>query len=546
MTCCPHDALPALVVRPWGIALLALFALAIACTVVVLRGHARRAPPWAPLALVGLALGALALRWFGAPWTFQHEYLRNAATIDVYLWSPQVHIFGELGPALYRAAAWAFGGEESAVFGVNALLGALTAPATALLVLALGGRFPAALFAGLLLAVSPHHLRLSPSEELYVPGALFAVWSLALLADHLARPHALKLGASLALLVLACETRVDFLLFAGFLPALVVCTRGLGGVRLFFKPWALAAMAGAAGMLVPWALRFFNPESGPPGVAGLRPALLTNQLFFDPEVTPVLSWLFLAAGLGWWLRRATGRGLFLVLVAQGCVMSSIFVFHNWPYDLRTQVMALPFFAALCGGAAGWAAEWTAARPRARVAAAALLTAAALSSLLTHRSFVTEEYDQQREWRFLTEAVPKLPAAGRLLTVRTNRRVAEGRPVELDAFPTFVSVRARKRMRLLDLTELADSGAYPAPPPPGAPAAERLYFYQGLYCFYAQQTEPLPEPMTARCLGVTSRYLLRPLVVEEVHARRFSPGALTGDGAPFTLGFYEVVGLRARP
>ena len=62
----------------------------------------------------------------------------------------------------------------------------------------------------------------------------------------------------------------------------------------------------------------------------------------------------------------------------------------------------------------------------------------------------------------------------------------------------------------------------------------------MFCYFAFDEEPLPNPMTPACLAVRERYALDPLYVTDLDTQGYSP--LHYAPPPYRIGFFR---LRAR-
>jgi hypothetical protein len=150
-------------------------------------------------------------------------------------------------------------------------------------------------------------------------------------------------------------------------------------------------------------------------------------------------------------------------------------------------------------------------------------------VVSSRGFVTELRDQQLEWAFLERTVPRLPDRLTLLSaVEVGGR-------NLDVFPEFLLQRAGKQYQMVELRRVA-GGEVPWPA-----GGDDLLFYQGMFCYFAFDDEPSPDPMAARCRAVHEHYVAEPLFVADLdtlgYSRlRYAPG-------PFRIGFFR---LQARP
>jgi hypothetical protein len=169
-----------------------------------------------------------------------------------------------------------------------------------------------------------------------------------------------------------------------------------------------------------------------------------------------------------------------------------------------------YLVLLAGGAVPvWMAAWCRRPQLGTVLGIALLLLSAVGVIARWRGFVGELKDQQLEWAFLERHVSALPARGMLITA------VEGGGHNLDAFPEFLLTRSGRRYALVDVRRAAE-GTVAWPESTGD-----LLFYQGMFCYFAFDDEPAPEPMTPSCRAVHERYAAEPLLVEDLHTEGYS-------------------------
>ncbi|MDX2166791.1 MAG: hypothetical protein SF182_06995 [Deltaproteobacteria bacterium] len=514
------------------VAILVSFALLVLGTAAVLRREwrARRPAPLAVGLLAAVWAAGLALRLLLSPRTFLHEYYHIAETISGHLTGSIVPAYGHTGPVLFRAVAALLGraADIEVIFLTNAVLASLAIPAVALLDLALLRSWPRALCAAVLLAVLPLHLRFSAAEDLFVTALSFALWAAALFALSLRTHRALDVFCAALALSLAMQTRPELLFFPAVLVALAVLAVP-GGWRWLFAWPTLAALALLAGLLAPRLLELHGVLTSAPSPAAALPSLshvLATLVLLDPRVTPPLYWLLLLGGLAWGAWRTPGLVAWVAAVFFGYVLFSMSLFDNPPYRLRAQLLPTAFTVlAAAGIASAWLALF-AHRPRlGRLLGGLALLALAALLVASGRGFVTELRDQQREWAFLRRSVPQLPERGTLLAaVQVGGR-------NLDAFPDILLQQAQKRYALVDVRQAAD-GEVAWPEPSG-----ELLWYQGMFCYFAFDEDPPPEPMTAACRAVHERYVAEPLIVEDLDVPGYS--LLRYAAPPYRIGFFRL-------
>lgn len=517
--------------------LAATFLLVLVGTLAVLHRESAGAPARAVAALVLVWAVGLGLRLWLSPWTFLHEYYHIAETVPAYLSGETFPGYGKTGPALFRLVGLALGrGDDvQTIFLTNAVISSLAIPAAGLLVLAVTGSWGQALCAAVLLAVLPQHLRFSAAEDLFVQAITFGMWSLALFASYLrtGRRVDVLLGALVA--ALATQTRPDMIFFPVVLVAFILCVRPGGWRALFAWPTVLAGVLLAA-LLVPHVLDVLRSAqergSGVPNLPILR-RYLETLILLDRQVTPILYPLLIVVGAGWASMRRRGWLLWIVAVYVGFTLFSISMFDNPPWRLRSQNLPMSYLVLLAAGVVPvWRAAW---RRHARigdVTGVALLALSALAVVAGWRGFVAELKDQQLEWAFLERRVPELPADATLLTA------VDTGGSNLDAFPEFLLARSGRRYPLVDVRRAA-AGTVAWPPP-----TDELLFYQGMFCYFAFDREPSPDPMTPVCRAVHERYVAEPLLIEDLRTEGYSALRYAQGGrGTYRIGFYR---LKPRP
>ena len=129
-------------------------------------------------------------------------------------------------------------------------------------------------------------------------------------------------------------------------------------------------------------------------------------------------------------------------------------------------------------------------------------------------------------------MPQLPAQGTLITA------VEAGGHNLDAFPEFLLTRGARQYTLVDVRSVV-KGTAAWPQATGEPTKE-LIFYQGMFCYFAFDDEPSPDPMTPVCRAVHERYVAEPLLVEDLHTEGYSPLRYAQGGrGVYRIGFYRL-------
>jgi hypothetical protein len=213
----------------------------------------------------------------------------------------------------------------------------------------------------------------------------------------------------------------------------------------------------------------------------------------------------------------------------GFTVFALSIFDNPPYHLRVQDLPTSFLVLAAAGAVPvWMAAWRRRQQLGALLGVALLVLTAAAILARWRGFVGELKDQQLEWVFLERHVAELPAKGTLITA------VEAGGQDLDAFPEFLLTRSDRRYALVDVRR-ANEGAVAWPDPTG-----EILFYQGMFCYFASDGEPAPEPMTAACRAVYEHYAAEPFLVEDLHTEGYSTLRYARGGrGPYRIGFYRL-------
>jgi hypothetical protein len=534
------------------LSLLLLFLLMAAAALRIATSPARGPVPWRHLAgVAGLTLLAGVLRFTMSPHAFLHEYYHHGVFVPELLSSPGFQAnYGEVGPALYRLVHLVIGGPgETAIFATNAVLATLTIPALIALDLALFRAWPRALFAGLILAVLPQHLRFSGAEDPVIPATLFAVASAAFAVSWVDSRRTVALVGAVAATALTMQSRTELMAWPLFLFLLLWAARGRAGLRALLRPELLAAAGVLAVLVLPRLDRIVNPPADvlpvqvTPGTWWRHVAPLLNPFHEDyrfvvlwPSVTPPFLWLLVAAGAVRAWRRDRSAWLGVAGVVFGYVVVTTWIHSNPPFLIRTQVFGTPWCAVLAAGALPLAIDLSArlSHPVPRRILVAILPALVLAGLATHGSWVVRPTEAWQEFEFLREQVPRLPPDARVLTI------VEPGARDMDAFPAFLLERTGRRdVRLIDLRAVLDGReSWPDPGPD-------LVFFQGMFCHFSFfAVDPPPDPLADRCLRVQERYRMVPWATATLDGVPGSHMAYSKGGVgPWDVGLFQVTGLR---
>jgi hypothetical protein len=488
----------------------------------------RSAPPaWAGVALVALTLLAAVLRLTISPRTFLHEFYHVPETITLLFDDPDGAHYGLTGPAIYRAADFLLGGREQAVFLANAVLATLTITAVVLFDLALFANWTRALLAGAFACLLPVHLRFSASEELWIPGILFACWSLAAWACWVKSRSTAALVAATLSLALAMQARPELLLLPVAHLALFFAWTPRSEWRSLLQRGVVVAVIGLAILLAPHLTHMANARNVAAGTTvPAWSALQERTILLDRSVTPsALKWM---AVLGaWWGLRQNPRTMWwLLALAAMYLLVPMAAYVNRPCIYRTEMFSLALTTMVAAGAPSLVAEMIG-NTRWLLPAATVSVGLMAFGLWARRTFVTELLDQQQEIAFVQEAVAGLPQDVEI--------VVPAHPVEdyMDRFPGFLLERTQDTFRLTEVDAAQGCDHWPAPHP-------GLYVYEGMFCHFSVRGPP-PEPRAAACEDIFRHYTMRPANVRLLQTRGYSEVSYAKP--PFEIGFFEVTGVR---
>jgi len=510
--------------------LLAVFLALTAITAWLLAGISYRSPPprWAAWSLAALMAGAFVLRMTLSPWGMLHEFHHASSYFGGLLFDNSLqHLGSETGPAIYRAVNWLFGGEEQAIFAFNAVLATLTILAVVLMDYALFRKWPRALFAGLLLAVLPQHLRYSGSEVLFIPSMLFFLWTGALLIHYLDSRRLVVALAAVFALFLATQTRPEMLLTPFLCALIIVFARSENKLRILIEWRTVLVVAVLASLFMIKHLYSETSVGLPPHFPNLDINLLDIK-WIDIRITPVVLWLFWSAGFVWGLKFQTGATLWLVFSAAVFTLGSLLIFENELYDIRSQLLSVPFHVMVAAGSVQvilscrQVLRWT------WIPLMATVLTLPVLGLANRSDFVTEEMASQQEWGFIQDTVSQLPdGLGWELLAELQTEAP---------FPVDLLWRHGKLLKPRDLRILSELQEMPDP-------GIGLVFYQGLYCYVSRQGETT-KPMRPYCADMFSSYELRAVATRILHGRGDPDMNYTvGNRGPFNVGFYVVLGPR---
>lgn len=480
---------------------------------VVLGVAARRLPRPGGRAAIGGALVVMALtilaavvRYSDSLWSVSHEnalgyvILEDAARLDRF------PTYGLGGHVLYNLAFLLAPDTPTSVFGLNFVLSVASVPLVFSVVRRLFASAGAGLVSAALLAAHPTHIRMSASENLFIPFLFFALLGLAALLWALdgERERApwgqrlmLLVGAALSL-ALAVQIRPLGVVLA--LPAALVFLLHGGSPRDRLRSSAtwVALVVGLVVVALHVVLIVGRMGSGGGEMdfvrSHLAPGLLVANLttpsrnaLIDPAVTP--AGLLVLCGLG-----VLGMSLFdrrrLAILLPTAVVAVVLhtTFGENPVDqLRFHLAPTLWVVIVAGGSVlgvtAFARHFGTPESRLPNVLIAVLVAGALSGLLTHRQVFAARYDTQREFAFLSEAIPLLPKSGTL--VRLGRASANG--VLTTELPTSWMAAEGRRPTVLSAEQwLADPESAPRP----------VFWFRGTSCWFFVNEADIAEAAAA--------------------------------------------------
>jgi hypothetical protein len=385
-----------------------------------------------------------------------------------------------------------------AIMTVNALLGALSAGALCAFVLAAFADRWAALFAGVLLAVLPAHVRLSSSEDF--PALLSLSQILAALAAVAAArsPGARTLAAAACLVLFSVQVRPEGWFIVPAAALLFVSAAGWATLKRTVRMpsfWVvfLLTAAAAVGPLLGLRDALSSAENPLPPVElfsmrTLRALFLTplgspegiGNLSLNPFYTPPTLVVLAAVGAAaFWKNH---RAFILALAASYLLLAwtvAAFQLGIIP-TARLQVSYQWTLASLSGAGFAWLAG-RALKGRLAAIAVAIIVLAALS-YVPYRGFVHRLYAPQLEYSFLRDAMRKIPDRCTLVHLDANVGTIA------TALPTWIPENEGKKVATMEASTFL-----------AKPSSEKkgcFAFYRGLTCFTfpSEKKGPLEQPL----------------------------------------------------
>lgn len=519
----------------WVLVALGVLVLAGVLHVLLREAFSPETPRWVAPALGSIVLLAGILRYFLSEWNFVHEYFHFGNTIGSYLYSDALDMHGEVGPALYRATEALFGLDEDSVFGTNAVLATLTVPLLALLDYLLFRSWPRALFSAFVLAVLPHHLRVSASEDLFIPMVLFSVSGLALAVRHLETGGRGTLALSSAALFLAAQSRPEGALTVVFLGLMVVAGVRRGWPRVVTRPATWVALAGLAAAVVLQRTLFGSGAESL--VAEVNPIRLPwPQLWLDPEVTPPVLPALCVVSLVAAFRGRDLVSLGLLAAGEASVYASLVFFDSETYNLRSQVAAVPYLVLFAAGGFEFLRRFVAAHRASLAVFAGLLLFSVSEGMATRIPFIRADTPDADVADFIRDSLPEVPD-GPGITMLAH--------AQFTPFPRDLVWRERRLIRMVELERWARGEE------PGL-TCENLIVFEAPGCFVGDWTRVTDDEMDPACAAVRRACRLEPMFTKEIEIPRgygqvrfgrARAGLARRDDRPdvITIGFYRAAG-----
>jgi hypothetical protein len=504
-----------------------VYGLVTVALVVVIAGVARATwrerPPWpdvAALALLGL--GAIGLRLSVPVGLMEQNFRTGAVFLGV---NPGGWHYGVAQPWIWRLliGPWLDVGLP-ALLDTQALLGGLVAPALVVLARTAGLDRTTSMLAGVLLALTPVHVRFSHTDAQGIPETLALCVGLTAWIRHARSPSwgAALVGASAV--GLAAVSRPEALLLVPLVPLAV----GAAGLRW---PWrdrrtwvAVAWMVLVVGVHVAGILVWNGPASlKRAGISGLPSPLVNGPRHYVGLDATFTSPVVIAATVAGLL---LGPGTWRQRLAWGALAATTGAFvldpmwsaagRDLPTFTRHQLRSLPFFAILAAMGATGVGRRLGAWSR---AGALAVPAGVVVGALVQLPWVWAHYTMHDELAFVMRQIPRIPPGCTVVTWYPP--LDQGLTVSWE-----LSDIARRHHRWVFL----DRGEQP-------PETGCVRWYRPGNC--AATTGGAPPDATAPCRTFEATHALRPIAEAHLPVRSWQYEVYTED--PVRVGIYEVLG-----
>jgi len=518
-------------------------------------------------AVLWVGAAAFLLRWLLPPEALLNPNFHGMTFLDVPLCA-SVQDAVELadrsqygvGNYTFYHFLWAYLPRTPGVyFMVNRVLSALTCMLLYVLVRLLGGNRIWAFASAWLLALVPAHVIVAASENSILLSSFLAMAGLVCWVAWLRDGSRWLLFGAAGYLLWTVHSRVLVLAFpAAFVitgaaawPTLKPRLRGAG-------PWvaAVAFLLLAVPQYVHIAAGLSNESTQHAHAANLLYTLVSLirpsvNLLINPDLTPVLVPVLSLAGMVLLARTEPRTGRMVAALAFGFGALYLFFSSLETVQLRYQYFTWPLWLLPAGVVPAWAASHMLKRHgvadirpgtpgrvrlvrkslRIQAAVTGLVLVAPALSFLPYVERVRQEDAGVKEFRFVVESLPQLPA-GSVLLEPSRIEVSDRRTLFPYAIPVFLleqtGVRAADR-GMEDLLTLPDT---------------RVVVYVGLQAYSYFREEDVspyaPDYLRLRRLARWKGVTLRPLLTTVVDTRGYRPAEdLFIPASQAQIGFYEV-------
>lgn len=402
-------------------------------------------------ALAGLFVLAAALRLLLPHHTIIHTNFHGLYFLEIAV-GPSVPAeeLGQrapygLGNHVFFRLLWLYLPREIPLYlTINALLSAAVPAQLYLLARLLDGSRGWGLTAGLLLAVLPAHILVSPTENDLVLCSFMALAALTHWIAWLRTGRRALLYGALAWLVLLVHTRVLVLVFPAAFVVVAMLLEGQRRAR--FKSTALLIGSALAALLMAPQYLLLDEVLSADHAAAVSVANLMRlpgymfhpgtNLLLAPAVTMPLLPLLCVAGLALLLhqRRKTGLLLLLPIVTLGPLY--LYFSDHLLDSLRYQYFVWPFYLLPAGSAVAAVFATLASRRASLLLRAVVLVVLCGATLLPYLSMLGHKHAITEEFEFVTTALPQLPP-GSLLVENRPLEVAGHPPIAPLTIPAFM-------------------------------------------------------------------------------------------------------------
>ncbi len=542
---------------------LAVFWIAMSFLVPRLARRFSDVSPWTWLALAAL----LAVQAFVVKPLVPHtiyfannhgfEVIANYRDLTIFL---DTQTFAETyGNTFYATLGWLqLLPRQPDIFDVNFVLSQMSLAAMFLLVLSIFRSQPLALLSTCMLAWLPVRLRLSVSETMFMSAELYLILGLLLLYLFLRTDDFAYLVLGLVALFLLVESRVEFMLLAPLVVAtflLAVAPEKLGPA--FRTPITWVTLIALAGLFVPRALVILG-AMGQNKMFSMVPTHLLDtgpdwigpfNVFFARAYTPLLYPVLLAVGsVAMWFRN---RRMMVFLTVSWVAMTFVFSkYYFTPSCYWRRTIPVQFLLVILAAFGGWfLVQLLGRHPRWRIAAAALLVALVIVSVVGHRDFVQRLYTMQQEYAFMERAYAALPREAPVVYRAEEDDVATAAPDDplrllSRLYQAHFLERIRESDQMLSIRRFeADADRF---------IQEGAFAYLGAPCFKYLGTAPadplvdVPGFVDPACERFRQTYRLEPVLEGRINPPSESFQSDRIHGKNRVIGLYRILERKEAP